>query len=180
MNLASTVARLRLAVARALVGRINDGTGLQTVQLQIQAGVGRDNVERFQQYGLTSVPFDGAESIALSVGGNTNHQVVISVDDRRYRLRGLKTGEVALFDDQGQAVHLTRAGIVIRGAGLPITVTQTPLIVLDSNVQITKDLQVLGSTQLDGDSATHKGTNIGHDHRHDEVQRGNETSGTPV
>lgn len=50
---------------------------------------------------MTSVPHAGAECVTLSVGGNTDHPVVINVDDRRYRMRGLKTGEMAIYDDQG-------------------------------------------------------------------------------
>jgi phage gp45-like len=36
------------------------------------------------------------------------------VDDRRYRLRGLAAGEVALYDDQQQVVILSRDGVEIR------------------------------------------------------------------
>ncbi len=38
------------------------------------------------------------------------------MSDRRYRLKGLQTGEVAVYDDQGQSVTLTREGIVVDGA----------------------------------------------------------------
>jgi len=109
--------RLRLVVARAVLGLVNDAAKLQAVQVTLQEGVVRDQVERFQQYGLTGVPLSGAEGIALAVGGSTDHTVVIAVDDRRYRLKGLQTGEVALYDDIGHKVYLTRDGIVIDGAG---------------------------------------------------------------
>ncbi len=41
----------------------------------------------------------------------------VVVADRRFRLKGLARGEVALYDDQGQSVTLTRAGIVVNGGG---------------------------------------------------------------
>ena len=47
-------------------------------------------------------------------------------------MRGLKTGEMAIYDDQEQSVHLTRDGIVIRGAGKPMRLTDTSEIELDS------------------------------------------------
>ncbi|MGE8690963.1 MAG: phage baseplate assembly protein V [Achromobacter sp.] len=180
MNISSLVNRLRLYVARALIRRVDDSGGLQIVQVAIQAGVTRDNVERFQQYGVTSVPYPDAECVTLSVGGNTDHQIVINVDDRRYRLRGLRTGEAALYDDLGQMVHLTRDGIVVRGAGKPMRLTDTSGIELDSNVRITGNFRVDGDTALLGDSATHQGVNIGREHKHDGVQTGPDQSGFPI
>lgn len=180
MNLSSLISRLRLYVARALIRRVDDSGGLQIVQVAIQAGVARDKVERFQQYGITSVPYPHAECVTLSVGGNTDHQVVINVDDRRYRMHGMQTGEVAVYDDQGMSVHLTRDGIVVRGAGKPMRFTDTSEIELDSNVRVTRNLRVDGDTALLGDSATHQGVNIGREHKHDGVQKGLDQSGFPI
>jgi phage baseplate assembly protein V len=111
------VARMRGMVARCVVGLVSDAAKLQGLQITIMAGQGADDVERFQNYGHSSVPLPGAEGIALAVGGSRAHTVVIAVDDRRYRLVGLAAGESALYDDLGHKVHLTRAGIVIDGAG---------------------------------------------------------------
>jgi len=180
MSLSTALNRIRLAIARAIVGQVNDSRSLQTVQIGIQADVGRDQVERFQQYGMTSVPHPGAECVTLSVGGNTDHQAVINVDDRRYRMRGLKTGEMAIYDDQGMSVHLTREGIVIRGAGKPMRLTDTSGIELDSDVHVTRGLRVDGDLELLGGKATHNGTDIGHQHKHGGVQEGDDISGTPV
>lgn len=127
------LARLRGMVARGVVGVVNDALRMQGVQVQVQAGNVR-NAERFQNYGLTSVPHAGAEGVVLSVGGSSDHCVVVCVDDRRYRLTGLADGEVALHDDLGQRVHLTRAGMVIQGAGLPITIADAPHV--DINVPV--------------------------------------------
>lgn len=60
--------------------------------------------EYFQHYGFTSRPLPGAEGILLREGGVI---YMIASDDRRYRL-ALENGEVALYDDQGQKVHLKR------------------------------------------------------------------------
>ncbi|MFY1849017.1 phage baseplate assembly protein V [Achromobacter dolens] len=180
MSISSALNRIRLAIARALVGQVSDGGGLQTVQIGIQADVGRDQVERFQQYGMTSVPHPGAECVTLSVGGNTDHQVVINVDDRRHRMRGLQAGEVALYTSRKMSVHLSNEGIVIRAAGMPIRLTDTSGIELDSDVHVTGGLRVDGDLDLRGSKATHNGTDIGHQHKHDRVQEGHDISGTPV
>lgn len=190
MNFASIATRLRLSVARAILQIINDGSTLQTMQIQLQKDVVRDNVERFQQYGYTSVPFAGAEGVAVAVGGSTDHFLLISVDDRRYRLKGLKPGEVALYDDLGQVVHLTREGIIIRGAGKPVKITDTPLINLDADVQISGGISVQNSTEtgnhfagdvnFTGDSVKHNDVEIGAAHKHGGVVRGGEVSDPPV
>ena len=106
--------RIRLIAARAVVSLIDDATKLQGAQVKLLADEVRDQVERFQQYGYTSVPFPGAEGIYLSLNGSRDHGVVICIDDRRFRLKNLRPGEVALYDDQEQVVHLTRDGILIK------------------------------------------------------------------
>jgi phage baseplate assembly protein V len=129
--------RVRGMVSRAVVSLVNDAMKMQALQVTLQADQVPDDAEHFQHYGLTSVPLPGAEGIALAVGGSTGHTVVINVDDRRYRIKALAAGEVCLYDDQGQRVHLTRAGIVIKGAGKPVTINDTPLVKIESNLQVT-------------------------------------------
>ena len=87
-------------VSRAVLVLIDDETTLQQLQARILGEELLDELERFQQYGFTSVPHPGAEAITLSVGGHRSHTVVINVDDRRYRLKGLEGGEVALYTDE--------------------------------------------------------------------------------
>jgi phage baseplate assembly protein V len=122
--------RLDNLVARAVVSLVADGSLLQTVQLQLLEEETRDGCERFQPYGLTSVPLPGAEAVVLFVGGQRDHPLVLVVDDRRYRKHPLQAGEVALYTDEGTyfllkrgAVHESNApidlvaGAVLRVAG---------------------------------------------------------------
>lgn len=133
--------RLRLMASRAVLSLIADAPGIQLVQVKLLDGEVRNGIERFQQYGCTSVPHPGAEGICLSLGADRDHGVVIVMDDRRYRLKGLENGEVALYDDLGQKVHLTRNGIVIDGAGLPITITDTPKVRMETPLlEVTGDI----------------------------------------
>lgn len=139
--------RVRLMVSRAILSAISDGGGIQLLQVKLLEGEVRDGVERFQEYGLTSVPFPGAEGVMVCVSGSRDHGIVIAVDDRRYRLKGLQAGEVALYDDQGQKVHLTRNGIVVDGAGKPMTVNNTPVVTINASTNVilnTPELKVSG------------------------------------
>ena len=74
--------------------------------------------EFLQQYGLTSRPLAGAEGIVLGMG---NVFYLIGTDDRRYRL-AIADGEVALYTDEGDKVHLKRGEINIV-SGTKVTVT---------------------------------------------------------
>lgn len=100
-------------------GRLTGADGsrkMRVVQTETLAGDLRDGVEHFEPYGYTSEPFPGAETLVGALDGDREHSIVFCVADRRYRMTGLKAGEVAIFDDQGQCVHLTRDGIVVKTA----------------------------------------------------------------
>lgn len=105
--------KLRQLASRAVIKLVNDGLKLQELQIVGLSGETLDGVERFQEYGFTSNPKAGAEAITLSVGGNRSHTVIVAVDDRRYRLKGLESGEVALYDDLGQKIVLKRDRIEV-------------------------------------------------------------------
>lgn len=113
--------RLRLMVSRAVIGLVNDSLKTQRLQLTLLEGEVQDGVERFAEYGFTSVPHKSCQAVAVSIGGSRSHLIIIATHDGDSRLKGLAEGEVALYDDLGQKVHLTRDGIVIDGAGKPIT-----------------------------------------------------------
>ncbi|RJX32385.1 MAG: phage baseplate assembly protein V [Oxalobacter sp.] len=132
--------RIRLTAAKAFVALINDATALQGVQVELLEGEVRD-ATRYQNYGLTSRPHDGAEGVFLSLNGSRDQGVVIVVDDRRYRLTSLEPGEVALYDDLGHKVHLTREGIVIEGAGHPVIITDTPKLRVEADIEATGQIK---------------------------------------
>ncbi len=107
-----------------------------------------ENREFFQQYGYTSRPKPGAELIILAQGNNV---IAVASDDRRYRI-SLEEGEVALYDDLGQVVHLKRDGIYI-SSPLKIDLT-APEIALTASTKITMDtplVEVTGEITAGGD-----------------------------
>ncbi len=110
--------KVLLMVSRAVLHTVNDGLKLQGVQISGYRGEVLDSVERFQDYGFTCHPKPGAEAIVLALGGNRNHSIVIAVDDRRFRLKEMEEGEVALYDDQGQVVYIKRNGLHLEGKNI--------------------------------------------------------------
>jgi phage gp45-like len=120
--------RAYLGLTRGLLKKAQDNHFWQEVNVRMFAGESKKGVERVQQYGYTSVPLPQkddkdqhtAEAIIGFLGGNRAHAVVLAIDDRRHRLKNMKEGEVALYDDQGQRVHIKRSTVSIES---PMTIT---------------------------------------------------------
>lgn len=110
---ADSASRVQSSLARATITKINDGPKVQELDIEILKDETKTQVERFQEYGFSSVPLsptgsDKAEAIVAFLGSHRSHAVIVGVDDRRHRPKGLKEGESQMYDDQGQKVHLSR------------------------------------------------------------------------
>jgi phage baseplate assembly protein V len=104
--------RISLMLGRALLTAVSDANQRQLVQLAALAGEVKSDVERVQEYGFTSHPLPGAQVLFVSMGGNRDHPVAISVDDPRYRVKDLSAGEVAIYTDEGDKIVLKRGNTV--------------------------------------------------------------------
>lgn len=143
--------RLGNMLARGVVAASNAASKMQTLQARLLADEVKDSLEHFEPYGFTARPHPGAEVVAAFLDGDRSNGFVLVAADRRYRLVGLAEGEVAIHDDLGHQVHLTRAGIVIRGAGHPVTITDTPKLRVEADIEATgeiKDLCDAGGTTM--------------------------------
>lgn len=116
---------------RSLAGRGNL-TGCADVpgdamrcQITTDDGGPQSNVPYPQNYGLASRPPAGCKPFLVSNGGAAGQAVIVAMCDVTWRI-ALMEGEAAIYDDLGQSVHLTREGIVVKGAGKPVTITDTP------------------------------------------------------
>ncbi|PLP87422.1 phage baseplate assembly protein V [Pseudomonas sp. FFUP_PS_473] len=103
---------LKQILARGVVTLVKATSKLQSLQMRLLAGEVKDGMEHFEPYGFTSNAHPGAEGIALFVGGDRSHGVVVCVADRQFRLRGLKSGEVALYTDEGDRLHFKRGRVI--------------------------------------------------------------------
>lgn len=102
--------RVYMMISRVVIEATKDNEGMQTLKLSALADEERDDIERFQNYGFTSVPKEGAEGIVICPQGNREHMIVIVVDDRRFRFKAMAEGEVAMYTDEGDAIHIKRGG----------------------------------------------------------------------
>ncbi|MNC52542.1 Bacteriophage Mu Gp45 protein [compost metagenome] len=163
---------MRNILARGLVALGNSASKLQSLQLRLLAGEVKDNVEHLEPYGFTACPLAGAEALAGFIGGDRSHAVVIVVADRRFRLQGLKPGEVALYTDEGDFIHFKRGRVIdIETVTLNVKATDsvnfdTPLITTTGRFESAGDQIASGVSQVN--------------HQHSDVQSGNGQSGPPV
>lgn len=126
--------RIRNMVARAVVSLVDDSQRMQLLQVGLLADEDRDGIERVQNYGFTSVPQSGAEAVVLFVGGRRDHGLAVAVDDRRYRVKDLQAGEVAIYTDQGDKIHIARGGTITVTASTKVTVN-APIVELAGNTE---------------------------------------------
>lgn len=170
--------------ARGTVVLADSASKMQALQITLLADEAKADIEHVEPYGMTACPHAGAEHISLFFGGDRSHGVTLLVADRRYRLQGLQAGEVALYDDLGQKVHLTRSGIVIDGAGLPMTIQNTPHVTADTPAfTLTGNLEVQGGVTVAADVAVVGDVTAGSislkNHTHGGVTPGGGNTGGP-
>ena len=84
--------------------------------------------EYFQHYGFTSRPRAGAEGLVLVQGGTV---FLVATDDRRYRL-SLEDGEVALYTDEGDMIHLKRGGEILVSSQGKVAIEAATEVAIDS------------------------------------------------
>ncbi|ENA1760928.1 phage baseplate assembly protein [Yersinia ruckeri] len=95
-------------LVRAVVRRLDSSSKNQMLQIQMIADESKDNIEHLEPYGFTSAAHVGAEAFAAFPDGDRSHGVVLVVADRRYRIKGLESGEVAIYSDEGDSIILKR------------------------------------------------------------------------
>jgi phage baseplate assembly protein V len=134
--------------ARGIVKLVNDNFATQTLQASLLADESRDNIENAQPYGFTYHPLSGAECIALFFGGNRDHGSVITVFDKRYRPKNLKSGEVCLYDASGTKILLNNKGEI------EITTAKSVKITAPTS-QVMGNLEVKGNITATGDITDH-------------------------
>ncbi len=165
--------RLRVLITRGVVRLIDPSTLMQGLQVEGLAGEVMSGVEHFEGYGMTAHPHPGAEALLAALGADRSHTVAVTVADRRYRLTNLAPGEVALYDDRGNKVHLMREKVQVTAVDHLEATAPTTLIT--SEVTIDGNLKVKGDIT---DRYATVGTTLNHvrevynGHNHDENDGG--------
>lgn len=138
------VTRIANVVSRGEITRVDDAKRGQLVQVELLDGETREDVERPQNYGFTSVPLEGAEVVVVCVGGSRDHAFVVAADDRRHRVKGLEPGEVAVYHHGGSRIVLRNSGNIDVEASADLSVFATG----NLNLQADGDVSVQSTQRV--------------------------------
>lgn len=124
-------------IVRGTVSQASD-QNLREVQVELQDDEVRDNLEHMEPYGFTSEPFLDKKTDAVIAFTDDSRELglVLCVADRRYRLKALKKGEVAMYDDLGRKIYLRREGILIDGASSKIDIQTSAVVNINASASV--------------------------------------------
>lgn len=146
--------RLRSMLMRATVSGVDDTGDLQQLQVTRLEGETWDECERVGEYGFTSSPPIGAEAIVIQIGGNSDHMVILGVDDLS-RPHPLDSGQTVLYDGANSRVFLDAAGNVVITASGRVQIAASTLLVQANSTRF------MGDVQIDGDLTVGRNVQIG-------------------
>jgi phage baseplate assembly protein V len=141
IGLERVMRRLQLLVGLGRIRVGNDAGNVQLQQVQFNERETQDDMPRVAEYGFASMPLPGCQAIVLFIGGERTNGAVIGTNDEAHRMKNLQRGEVAIYDDQGQSVYITRAGIIVNGGGKNVTITNTPKVRMETSLDVTGDIK---------------------------------------
>lgn len=143
--------KIRQLFTRGLVTLVDPTTLMQTLQVELLSGEVLDKVEHFEGYGFTAHPNDGAEVLTVSLNGRRSHTIVLTVADRRFRLKNLAKGEVAIYTDEGDVIHFKRGNHIYIDSANQVTVKAATKVVMDAPlVEFTGDVDISGEATIGG------------------------------
>jgi phage baseplate assembly protein V len=165
------MSRIDNVLARAIVRLVGDSSSRQTAQLEVTKGELLDDVPRMQNYGFTGVPpAQGTDATVVFLGGDRNEPIIVAMENRQFRLVGLESGEVAIYDNLGNVIKLGQDQVEV--AAVTKLVGTAPIIELTAT---TSGKLVAGASSITvapsgvaivSPVLTHNGKNIGNTHYH--------------
>jgi phage baseplate assembly protein V len=120
-------------ILRGVIRRVDDAPKCQTVQASARSGEDLEG-ERFQEFGLTSVPPVGTEAIAVQIAGTYDTEVIVATESREHRPRNMAAGDVVLYDAHGHQIRLVSSAIEL-GSGASKGVARTGDAVASTTVE---------------------------------------------
>jgi phage gp45-like len=148
--------RLQLVFAQGVASLVK----ADKVQAKVLDEEVLDNLARVEPYGFSYRPKPDCQAYLLFPSGDRSYGVAIMCGDKRYQMT-LEEGEVAIHDDIGHSITLSRDGIVIDGGGHALRVTNCQQITVSG-----------GDVIADGISLKN--------HHHTGVQTGSGITGNPL
>ncbi len=142
--------RLSAMVVRAVVVDVVEDLQRQGLQVRMDSDESGDNIERFQQYGFSSVPPADSEAIIAALKGNLAQRVALAVEKKELRPQG-DSLDVFIYHAEGHSIQLTKDGKCI------ISVTDAILEATSSFTIISQETLIQGPLHVTGGISTDLG-----------------------
>lgn len=97
---------------RGVLNLVKSTDNIQKTQVSALADETLQDVELMQHFGFTSVPPKNTQAVIIPIGGQTSHGIVIATENGEFRVKGLKSGEVAIYDASGSTIILKQGRLV--------------------------------------------------------------------
>ena len=108
---------LRSMILKSLIRSVDDTTKLQLVEVTLLSSDDQEDIERVQEYGMTSNPPLESEAVVVQCAGASDNLVCLKVDSAAYRILDLSTGEVCFYSMHGQTIKLDASGNTVFNGG---------------------------------------------------------------
>lgn len=164
------LAGIRLAF-RGVITLVNAAGNVQLIQADALSGERLQDAELFQHYGFTSNPPPGTMAIVLPIGGKTAHGIIIATEHGAFRLKGLQSGETAIYTKNNDKVVIHIDGTIEVVAATKVQIT-SPLVTMSGNLNVTGNIVAHGDIS-DHDTKSMLGMrNVYNTHTHTDPQGG--------
>lgn len=163
----------------AKVTLVDDSQSTQILQVD-EGPIGQsgdrivDKLQAVGQFGFASNPPRGAIALLARFGGLRSIMLAIGSIHLASRLKNLGEGDVAVYDVRGTKIWLSSTGIVVDGAGLPMTIQNVGTLTLNGEMHVTGDIK-FGPNQ----TSLIAFLNAYDGHKHTGIQRGGASSDGP-
>lgn len=184
--------RSMMTVSLGKVTGSADGGAVQSIQCQSPLEV-RGDTPRLMEFGFSSGLPAGSDVVVVCLGGDRSSAMVIASNHAASRHSGLNPGETVIFNQWGQYVKLTEAGIEVQANGKAVDVKQATQVNIEASDSVYLDTPLVKTPGDIIDNCDSNGTTLKqlrdafnkHDHLVKNVQDGNaditsEKPGDPV
>lgn len=148
--------------------QVDDSGEIQLVQVTEHAkGQGfadriTDKVRRITEFGFASNPPLQSEVLVLRRGGDRSQSQIIATSHRSSRIKNLQPGDVVVYDVRGAYVKFTASGIIIDGAGQPMTIQNVGTVTIHGDLKVTGEVTAKsGGTEVKLSTHLHSGVQAG-------------------
>jgi phage gp45-like len=138
---------IRVLVDRGVQTHDSYKNGLHILQSKMASEASPIEHEHIEPFGFASRTPNASEHIVVSLGGSRSQSLVIMAHNRQYKFE-LNAGEVAVYNQFGDYVHLTDGGEAHIKASTRVH-AETPLFECSADCLVQGNLQVKGTTILE-------------------------------